>query len=124
MYPNEVTAGKPMKRCKPWAVGTLLAAACLWMTVPGPAVASAALAAQKGCLGCHAVDRARVGPAFQQVARRYAGQPGAALRLADKVRHGGRGQWGVAVMPSHPRLSNEELRLLVEWVLAQAPAVR
>ena len=126
MYRNDIGTGEHLKR-RAAGVRAGVAFCALW-AVAGPwapaAWASPALAAQKGCLGCHAVDRARVGPSFQQVAGRYVGQAGAAQRLVEKVRQGGQGQWGVAVMPAHPRLAPEEARTLVEWVLAQRPTAR
>lgn len=120
MYPNDVAAGEHLKR---FSTLLLLGLAVLW-SMAGEASASQALAAHKGCLGCHDIERSRVGPAFQQVARRYAGQPGAVQRLAEKIRQGGQGQWGVAVMPAHPRLAPEETRLLAEWVLGLPPPGR
>ena len=99
-----------------WRVLTLLAWS-LWLAMP-QARADATLAARQGCLGCHAVEKARVGPALREVARRYAGQPDAAARLVRKVREGGRGQWGHVPMPAHPRLAEDDARRLVDWVLA------
>ena len=71
------------------------------------------------CLGCHAADRQVVGPAFRDVAAKYRGDPGAAARLAQKVRAGGQGVWGQVPMPPNPGLSAADAKLLVDWVLAQ-----
>ena len=99
-------------------VVTLLAVPLTLALALADAHADTALAARHGCLGCHAVEKARVGPALRDVARRYAGQPDAGTRLVRKVREGGRGQWGHVPMPAHPRLSEDEARRLVDWVLA------
>jgi len=49
------------------------------------ALADQALAKAKNCLSCHAVDKKIVGPAYQEVARKYAGQKDAADKLASKI---------------------------------------
>lgn len=73
-------------------------------------------------MGCHAVDRKLVGPAFQQIATKYRGDSQAQGRLERKVRDGGSGVWGVIPMPSHPSMSDADIRVVVGWVLAGAPA--
>lgn len=84
-------------------------------TPPGLAVARA-----NACMGCHAVDRKLVGPSFQQVAAKYKGDPQALARLSRKVKDGGSGVWGVIPMPSHPAMSDADIRTVVQWVLAGA----
>jgi cytochrome c len=74
------------------------------------------------CLGCHAVDHRVVGPSFQQIAARYKGDAGAEARLVHKVKDGGSGVWGAIPMPSHPAMSDADIRTVVDWVLAGAPA--
>jgi cytochrome c len=71
-------------------------------------------------LGCHTVDRKLVGPAFRDIAAKYRGEPGAQGRLETKVKDGGSGVWGVIPMPSHPRMSEGDIRTVVAWVLAGA----
>lgn len=82
-----------------------------------PAWANPELARARLCLGCHAVDKKQVGPAFKDVAARYAGQPGAAAKLADKIVHGGAGAWGVVPMPANPKVTPDEAKQLANWVL-------
>ena len=81
--------------------------------------ADLALAKSKNCLSCHAVDHKVLGPAYQDVAAKYRGDTGAPARLAQKVRAGGGGVWGVVKMPSNPQLSEAEAKKLVAWVLSQ-----
>jgi cytochrome c551/c552 len=71
------------------------------------------------CSACHATDRRVVGPSFREVAQRYAGDTGAAERLAQKIRKGGQGAWGAVPMPPATAISDADLAKLVEWVLAQ-----
>lgn len=71
------------------------------------------------CSGCHALDRRVVGPSFKEIARRYAGDAGAAARLAAKVRSGGQGAWGQVPMPPNPGPLESEVKTLANWILDQ-----
>ena len=84
---------------------------------PG-AWASPELAQQRTCIACHAVDRKLVGPSYKDVAAKYAGQPGAANLLAEKIVKGGVGIWGAVPMPANPKVSAAEARQLANWILA------
>jgi len=79
--------------------------------------ADEALARSKGCFGCHAIDKQVVGPAYRDVAKKYAGQ-NVADALAQKVMKGGGGVWGPMAMPPNA-VTPEEARKLVDWVLSQ-----
>jgi cytochrome c len=86
---------------------------------PSPvAFASPELAQQKTCMACHAVDRKIVGPAYKDVAARYAGQKDAVDRLADKIVKGGVGVWGAVPMPANPKVSPAEAKQLASWILS------
>jgi cytochrome c len=80
--------------------------------------ASPELAQQKTCMACHAVDRKVVGPSYKDVAAKYAGQPGAAAMLAEKIVKGGVGAWGPVPMPANPKVSANEARQLASWILS------
>jgi cytochrome c len=93
---------------------------CFVAAVASPlAFADAKLAADKNCMACHDVSAKRMGPAFKDVAARYAGQKDALDKLSGKVLKGGAGLWGNAPMPSNPQVSEAEARKLVAWVLSQ-----
>ncbi|WP_066132379.1 c-type cytochrome [Bordetella ansorpii] len=79
------------------------------------------LAASRACMACHQVDSKRVGPPLRSVAERYAGQSEAAEYLANKIRGGGRGAWGVVPMPAQNHVSEQDAKQLAEWVLSLAP---
>jgi cytochrome c551/c552 len=72
-----------------------------------------------GCSACHALESRVVGPSFSEVAKRYAGDAGAATRLAAKVRAGGQGAWGQVPMPPAPAIPDADLSALIGWVLGQ-----
>jgi cytochrome c len=97
------------------ALFALLAATTLTV----PALADQALATSKNCMACHAVDHKVVGPAFKDVAKKYAGDKSAAAKLATKVMKGGAGTWGPIPMPANPQVSEAEAKKLVAWVLSQ-----
>ena len=69
------------------------------------------------CSGCHARETRLVGPSFREVALRYAGDAGAASRLAAKVRSGGQGVWGPVPMPPAAAIPDSDLAKLIAWVL-------
>ena len=83
-----------------------------------PAPTGQDLAAQKGCLACHGVDRGIIGPSFRDVAARYRGQAGIEGRLAEKLHRGGSGAWGMTPMPARPDLSDADTAALLGWVLS------
>jgi cytochrome c len=98
---------------KPLAVAALLAAS-LSAT---PALANLDLAKKYACTACHAVDKKMVGPSYQDVAKKYAGQKDAVDQLAASIRKGGVGKWGQIPMPAQPGPSDADIKALAEWVL-------
>lgn len=83
--------------------------------------ASAELAQQHNCLGCHAVDKEVVGPANQAVARRYKGRKDAEATLVANIRAGGNNKWGSAPMPPQDALSDADTQALARWILSLTP---
>jgi cytochrome c len=77
------------------------------------------LAKAKTCMACHAIDKKLVGPAYKDVAAKYAGQKDAEAKLVAKVMKGGSGTWGPVPMPANPQVSDAEAHTLVKWVLSQ-----
>lgn len=99
---------------------TLAAAALVGVAVfSTPAMAQLELAKQKNCLACHSVDKKIVGPAYKDVAAKYANDKDAVARLAKKVREGGVGVWGQIPMPANTQVNEAESVQLVKWVLSQ-----
>ena len=86
--------------------------------VTSPAFANADLAQKKNCMACHAVDKKVIGPAYKDVAAKYAGQKDAADKLAQKISKGGSGVWGAVPMPANPQVSDAEAKNLATWVLS------
>ncbi len=89
------------------------------LAVAAPAFADQALATSKNCMACHSVDKKLVGPSFKDIAAKYAGQAGAADKLAGKVVKGGSGVWGPVPMPANAQVNDADAKKLVDWILAQ-----
>ena len=84
--------------------------------------ADEALAKAKNCFACHSIERKIVGPAYKEVAKRYAGQAGVEVKLAEKIIKGGKGAWekelGAPVpMPPNASVKPEEAARLARWIL-------
>ncbi|MGE0310402.1 MAG: c-type cytochrome [Lautropia sp.] len=85
-----------------------------------PAHADEALAKARMCLACHAVDRkVGIGPAFRDVAAKYASDKNAKAKLSAKIRNGSSGVWGRAPMPANPKVTEAEANALAAWVLSR-----
>ncbi len=82
------------------------------------AFADGQVTAEKGgCLMCHTVDKRKVGPAFKDISAAYKNQEGAEDTLINKIKHGGRGKWGVLPMPPNEgKLTDDEFREVVRWI--------
>jgi len=77
------------------------------------------LAKKSGCMACHSVDKKIVGPAWKDIATKYKGKAGAEDALIEKVSKGGKGNWGPTPMPPYsPRVSDADIKKLVEFVLS------
>jgi len=88
------------------------------VSVTVPAMADQALATSKNCMTCHAIDKKLVGPAYTDVAKKYAGQKDALNKLATKIMKGGAGSWGVVHMPANTQVNEAEAKKLAAWILA------
>lgn len=83
----------------------MMVAAGVALAQSGPDVLKA-----KGCLGCHDMDKKKVGPAYKDVAAKYKGDKKAEAMLVNKIKEG----------KGHPKIaaSDAELKAAVETVLS------
>ena len=88
------------------------------MAAARPAFADEALAKAKNCMACHAIDKKVVGPAYKEVAKKYAGDSKAAAMLESKIIKGGAGVWGPVPMPANAQVSAADSKRLVTWILS------
>jgi cytochrome c len=75
------------------------------------------LAAKYNCQACHSADKKLVGPSYQEVVAKYAGDVAAPAKLAHKIKNGGGGVWGAVPMPPNA-VPDADLKTLVDWILA------
>ncbi|MGA8135014.1 MAG: c-type cytochrome [Pseudomonas gingeri] len=86
---------------------------------PAAKVDAMALLQSNSCLSCHAVDHKVVGPAYQDVAAKYANDPQALAKVISSIEHGGTGKWGNIPMPPFAQLSPSDLQTLATFILHQ-----
>ncbi len=67
-----------------------------------------------GCLSCHAMDRTIVGPALEDIAKRYG--PDDRAYLTNKIYAGGAGVWGSMPMPPQPDLPETDAAAITAWL--------
>ena len=101
-------------------IALILSLAAAATVLAAPAQANLPLAQKNACTACHAVDRKVVGPAYAEIAKKYAGQADAVAKLTDSIRKGGSGKWGPVPMPAQSALAETDAKVLAEWVLAGA----
>lgn len=87
--------------------------------------AAKALARQNNCLKCHSVDKDKDGPAFKKVAEKYKGKATAEARLIEHITSGEKVKFPDGheeehkVVKTSPPKDMEQIKNLVQWVLAQ-----
>ena len=117
----------------------VLSAALLAMSVtaaastPDTDPAMLEVAKHSGCITCHAIESSTakgkekpIGPAWQDVARKYHGVPGAESKLTATVMLGSspyQSHWkdkvsGLAMPPNAVAIDRPNARRLVKWILA------
>jgi len=97
----------------------ILSAAALLAAAALPAQANEELAKKHLCTTCHVVKGAKtIGPAYADVAKKYAGQKDAEAKLVEKVKKGGSGVWGQVPMPPNAAVPEADVKTLVKWVLS------
>jgi cytochrome c len=73
--------------------------------------------AKNDCLTCHKVDEVLTGPAYRDIANKYAGADTAVAYLSEKVMKGGSGVWGSVMMIPHPGISQADAEAMVKYIL-------
>jgi cytochrome c len=109
---------------KPTAANPAAAAAAAAVVAPRAeadpaAVAALALVQKNNCTVCHGVANRIVGPAFREVAAKYAARADAEAYLAGKIKSGSQGLWGAIPMPPQT-LPDGDAKLIAKWLAAGA----
>jgi len=69
------------------------------------------------CRTCHQIDEKSTGPAWRDVANKYADSSNAVEYLSHKIISGGSGVWGQVPMAAHPNMPQEDAETLAKFVL-------
>ena len=76
------------------------------------------LISKSDCLTCHKVEEKLIGPAYTEVAAKYAGMSDTIVNhLAHKIIAGGQGNWGEVPMTAHPTVSEADAEAMVKYIL-------
>ena len=115
-----IDSSQPPRTAK---VGVLAAAAAVPAAAPIAAAPAAAddigdLLKRNSCTACHSTTQKIVGPAFQEVARKYAGRADAVDHLTRSIRSGGQGTWGQMPMPAQS-LDEKDARSIARWIITE-----
>ena len=79
------------------------------------------LVTSKMCYACHQLDGASLGPPWRAIAARHGARRDVMVEvLAGKIIRGGGGNWGLVPMVPNQRVSEEEARVMAEWILGLA----
>lgn len=93
------------------AIATLFFSANVQAT---DAEAAKALAKQNNCFTCHAIDKEKVGPAWNKVAAKYKDDAQAQEKLTYHLTTGGNSKTHLIIKADDPN----EIKNLVDWILA------
>ena len=72
------------------------------------------LAGQNGCLSCHAKNFKKVGPSFDEIAKKLT-----ISQIKNSIKNGSRGKWKESKnipMPSFKKISDKNLEIISKWI--------
>ena len=75
------------------------------------------IVAGSDCKSCHMIEEKNIGPAWRDVANKYADSANAVAYLSHKIINGGSGVWGQVPMAAHPTMSQGDAETLAKYVL-------
>jgi cytochrome c len=95
----------------------VIAAAAALVLSAGMASANEAMAKKDMCFVCHEVAKKKIGPAYQDIAKKYKGNAKAAAILEEAIVKGSKGVWGPIPMPPQPKAAGDA-KALAAWILS------
>ncbi|WNJ17315.1 family 16 glycoside hydrolase [Pontibacter sp. G13] len=69
------------------------------------------------CKTCHNAEVKTIGPAYIDIAKKYAFNAVTLSRLANKIIKGGMGEWGEQAMTAHPDLGVDDAKAMVAYIM-------
>ncbi len=91
--------------------------AALLVAAPSFAQDGEALIQKYKCTACHKIDKKSVGPSYQEVAKKYAGNEAAKAQMAERIKKGSRGVWGTPPMTPHPNIPDEDINTMINYIM-------
>lgn len=73
---------------------------------------------ESDCLACHRIDVKSIGPSYMEVAKTYKNQPDEIAKLPGKIINGSVGIWGEHAMSAHPDLSEQDAKVIVDYIMS------
>jgi cytochrome c len=90
------------------AAGLMIAGSAMAVDMPAEAAP---------CKACHSIEKKMVGPAWKDVAKKYAGDAEAASKIAANITKGGKFGWNIGVMPPKGMAKSEaDIKKLAEFI--------
>jgi cytochrome c len=74
------------------------------------------------CFNCHGFDNKVIGPSFNEINKRYKPTAANMALLEKRIKNGSTGVWGKTPMPTHPELSDAQIKNMVQWMMQNASA--
>ncbi len=105
------------------AASVVLTAAVLALSPAGSVAQEAGerLLADAHCDACHQRSEPSLGPPYVAIAARHAPRRDVMVEvLAQKIVHGGGGNWGIVPMVPNQWVSLDDARAMAEWILSLA----
>ncbi len=84
----------------------------------GPVLPGEKLVAKNDCIGCHNKTQKVIGPAYVDIADKYASNDENIDILSESVINGSKGKWGDLPMTPHPNVSKSDAKQMVTWILS------
>jgi cytochrome c len=81
---------------------------------------SIALFKKHSCVSCHKMEGKQVGPGYKEIALKYKGDATAEDKLITKIATGGAGVWGTMPMPPMSKVTPEDSKVMVTYILSLA----
>jgi cytochrome c len=82
------------------------------------------LAAMKtsNCFNCHGFDNKVIGPSYNEINKKYKPTAANMALLEKRIKEGSTGVWGKTPMPTHPELTDAQIKNMVQWIMQNASA--
>lgn len=75
------------------------------------------LIVKSDCIGCHQKEEKLIGPSYLEIAAKYPANDENIKLLAGKILTGGKGVWGPIPMTPHTKITEEEAKTMVKYIL-------